>query len=60
MFLWNMIGALVLIPALARFLLPGAREGSTSEPTDTAVLATESASIASCRADKKDYERCSV
>lgn len=25
MFLWNMLGALVLVPALARFLLPGVR-----------------------------------
>ncbi len=33
MFLWNMLGALVLVPALARFLLPGAREGSVAAPT---------------------------
>jgi len=26
MFLWNMVGALVLLPALAHFLLPGARK----------------------------------
>jgi predicted RND superfamily exporter protein len=26
MFLWNMLGALVLVPALARFLLPGASQ----------------------------------
>ena len=28
MFLWNMLGALVLVPALARFLLPGADAGA--------------------------------
>jgi predicted RND superfamily exporter protein len=33
MFLWNMLGALVLVPALARFLLPGARDGSVTAPT---------------------------
>src|SRR5438132_519179 len=32
MFLLNMLGALVLVPALARFLLPGAREGSVAAP----------------------------
>jgi uncharacterized protein len=32
MFLWNMLGALVLVPALARFLLPGAREGVVAAP----------------------------
>lgn len=30
MFLWNMLGALVLIPALARFLLPRAPQGATA------------------------------
>ena len=33
MFLVNMLGALVLVPALARFLLPGAREGLVVAPT---------------------------
>lgn len=28
MFLWNMVGALVLMPALAHFLLPGTRHGT--------------------------------
>ncbi len=32
MFLLNMLGALVLVPALARFLLPGARHGSVAAP----------------------------
>ena len=32
MFLWNMLGALVLVPALARFLLPGARENAAAAP----------------------------
>ena len=32
MFLWNMLGALVLVPALARLLLPGAREGAVAAP----------------------------
>jgi predicted RND superfamily exporter protein len=32
MFLWNMLGALVLVPALARFLLPGARKGALAKP----------------------------
>src|SRR5258706_16200849 len=32
MFLLNMLGALVLVPALARFLLPGAREGLVAAP----------------------------
>ena len=26
MFLWNMVGALILLPALAHFLLPGAKK----------------------------------
>ena len=30
MFMWNMIGALVLIPALSRFLLPGGEHASRS------------------------------
>jgi predicted RND superfamily exporter protein len=28
MFIWNMVGALVLLPALAHFLLPGARQSN--------------------------------
>lgn len=32
MFLLNMLGALVLVPALARFLLPGAREAAAAGP----------------------------
>ncbi|WP_426199530.1 efflux RND transporter permease subunit [Pseudomonas sp. DC3200b2] len=31
MFLWNMVGALVLLPALACFLLPGARTSAASQ-----------------------------
>jgi predicted RND superfamily exporter protein len=38
MFLWNMVGALVLLPALARYLLPETRQaagaGATSRTTD--------------------------
>ncbi|MEO6662830.1 MAG: MMPL family transporter [Rubrivivax sp.] len=32
MFLWNMLGALVLVPALARFLLRGSPKGSVPAP----------------------------
>ncbi|CAN7326635.1 efflux RND transporter permease subunit [Massilia sp. LjRoot122] len=32
MFLWNMVGALVLLPALARYLLPEASRASGAEP----------------------------
>ncbi len=39
MFLWNMLGALVLVPALARFLLPGAK-GSFAAPTAPAAVTT--------------------
>ena len=31
MFLWNMVGAVVLIPALSHFLLPSGRRGRTAE-----------------------------
>jgi hypothetical protein len=31
MFLWNMAGALVLLPALAHFLLPQAAQAGTQE-----------------------------
>jgi hypothetical protein len=31
MFLWNMIGAVVLIPALSHFLLPSGPRGRTSK-----------------------------
>ena len=31
MFLWNMLGALILLPALARFLLPGVASNAASE-----------------------------
>ncbi|WP_029528027.1 MMPL family transporter [Polaromonas glacialis] len=39
MFLLNMIGALVLMPALAHFLLPGAREGLVAEQINAAAQA---------------------
>ncbi|WP_297838168.1 MMPL family transporter [Pseudomonas sp.] len=58
MFLWNMLGALVLIPALARFLLPSAPEGSIVEATDAAAQAEGSASITPSHTDKLVYERC--
>jgi hypothetical protein len=32
MFLWNMVGALVLIPALSHFLLPGPRREDAAAP----------------------------
>ena len=34
MFLWNMIGALILIPALSHFLLPRVVSRSKAQPTD--------------------------
>ncbi|MDT4858132.1 hypothetical protein FQZ97_925840 [compost metagenome] len=36
MFLWNMVGALVLLPALAHFLLPSARTVPTGNAPSTA------------------------
>jgi hypothetical protein len=33
MFLWNMVGALVLIPALSYFLLPGPRRSTETTIT---------------------------
>jgi uncharacterized protein len=40
MFLWNMVGALVLLPALARFLLPPAMlESATPDAATQGVLA---------------------
>ncbi|WP_077035060.1 RND family transporter [Pelomonas sp. KK5] len=39
MFLLNMAGALVLVPALARFLLPAPREGAVATTDSTAVVA---------------------
>jgi len=40
MFVWNMVGALVLLPALAHFLLrPAAVRVGRSAPAATAVLA---------------------
>jgi len=35
MFVWNMVGALVLLPALAHFLLPSARKVSTENAPST-------------------------
>jgi predicted RND superfamily exporter protein len=43
MFLWNMIGALVLIPALSHFLLPDRRRGH-AKSDDTAMVAAGLAS----------------
>jgi predicted RND superfamily exporter protein/carboxylesterase type B len=47
MFLWNMVGALVLVPALAHFLMPGktARQpppGAKADPTQPPASAPES------------------
>ncbi len=39
MFVWNMVGALVLLPALAHFLLPGAQATRTPEAEPTATEA---------------------
>ncbi|MOA57655.1 hypothetical protein D3C78_1818740 [compost metagenome] len=37
MFVWNMLGALILIPALSYFLLPDKRPGKvTDKPVETA------------------------
>ncbi len=36
MFLWNMVGAVVLIPALSHFLLPSGRRGRTAEAANPA------------------------
>ena len=33
MFVWNMVGAVILIPALSHFLLPGARYSRQAQPT---------------------------
>lgn len=44
MFLWNMVGALVLIPALARFLLPSVHDDSTAKPIDIVNQSEESTS----------------
>lgn len=58
MFLWNMLGALVLIPALARFLLPNVREGSVVEAAGSAARDTRSASISLSKTNKLVYEKC--
>jgi predicted RND superfamily exporter protein len=58
MFLWNMLGALVLIPALARFLLPGARAGAIVDVTDAAPQPATSAPIPAAQTEKLTYERC--
>lgn len=58
MFLWNMLGALVLIPALARYLLPGAHEGSTVAASDAAAHTSAPASITPSQTNKLVYERC--
>jgi hypothetical protein len=58
MFLWNMLGALVLIPALARYLLPGAHEGSTVAASDAAAHTSAAASITPSQTNKLVYERC--
>ncbi len=51
MFLWNMLGALVLVPALAHFLLPGGRKGSAFAPTGAGVQVKGSTSISPCFMD---------
>jgi hypothetical protein len=37
MFLWNMVGALVLLPALAHFLLPAGRQPAAAAPSRPAL-----------------------
>lgn len=44
-FLLNMIGALVLVSSLARFLLSGAHKGSVAGSTDAAAQAAGSTAI---------------
>ena len=58
MFLWNMLGALVLIPALARFLLPGARVGAVVEATEQAPPPAASAPLSATTPEKPVFERC--
>jgi predicted RND superfamily exporter protein len=58
MFLWNMLGALVLIPALARFLLPGARVGAVVEVTEQAPPPAASAPLSATKPEKPVFERC--
>jgi predicted RND superfamily exporter protein len=58
MFLWNMLGALVLIPALARFLLPAAHENSTADTIDITPAPAHSAPGPSDLSAKVVYERC--
>ncbi|MEQ6290590.1 RND family transporter [Vogesella sp. GCM10023246] len=41
MFLWNMVGAMVLLPALAHFLLPRSSKTSAQSSDDAALLASE-------------------
>jgi predicted RND superfamily exporter protein len=40
MFIWNMIGAVVLIPALSHFLLPSGKPAARHEATPEAGVAT--------------------
>jgi predicted RND superfamily exporter protein len=58
MFLWNMLGALVLIPALARFLLPRARVDAIVEASDAAPQPAASAPIPADQPENLRYERC--
>jgi predicted RND superfamily exporter protein len=58
MFLWNMLGALVLIPALARFLLPGARVGAVVEVTEQAPPPAAAAPLSATKPEKPVFERC--
>ena len=37
MFLWNMLGAMILLPALAYFLLPQQRLAAIDERSETSV-----------------------
>jgi hypothetical protein len=47
MFVWNMVGALILLPALAYFLLPPQPQAtSTEEGTDQALVTLKSHSTA--------------
>ncbi|MNW15621.1 hypothetical protein D3C71_2141860 [compost metagenome] len=42
MFVWNMIGALILLPALAYFLLPAERRAATGDSVNSPLLSDTS------------------
>jgi predicted RND superfamily exporter protein len=56
MFLWNMLGALVLIPALARFLLPGARADALAQASP--LPEAEAAATSPVQTQKLQYGKC--